>query len=193
MFSQVRVHQGRAEGGLGIGLSLVRRLVEMHDGTVSAQSEGSGKGSTFIVRLPLVSAGARSAEPTSTAIQPSVAPRRILIVDDNQDAADSLTVLLQYQGHEVVTAYNGEEGLKCARTLRPHLVFLDLGMPRMDGIEAAQQLRSLPGGERMMLIALTGWGQEQDQQRTRMAGFDRHLLKPIDLGKLNEILMASPG
>lgn len=165
----------------------------MHDGTVSAQSEGSGKGSTFIVRLPLVSAGARSAEPTSTAIQPSVAPRRILIVDDNQDAADSLTVLLQYQGHEVVTAYNGEEGLKCARTLRPHLVFLDLGMPRMDGIEAAQQLRSLPGGERMMLIALTGWGQEQDQQRTRMAGFDRHLLKPIDLGKLNEILMASPG
>ncbi len=122
-----------------------------------------------------------------------MAPRRILIVDDNQDAADSLTVLLQYQGHEVVTAYNGEEGLKCARTLRPHLVFLDLGMPRMDGIEAAQQLRSLPGGERMMLIALTGWGQEQDQQRTRMAGFDRHLLKPIDLGKLNEILMASPG
>ena len=114
----------------------------MHDGTVSAQSEGSGKGSTFIVRLPLVSAGARSAEPTSTAIQPSVAPRRILIVDDNQDAADSLTVLLQYQGHEVVTAYNGEEGLKCARTLRPHLVFLDLGMPRIDGIEAAQQLRT---------------------------------------------------
>ena len=192
LFSQVRLHQGRSEGGLGIGLSLVRKLVEMHHGTVSAHSEGSGKGSTFIVRLPLVSAGVRSQEPATARLQPSAFRRRILIVDDNHDAADSLAVILQFQGHEVVTAYDAEEGLKHARCLRPHVVFLDLGMPRMDGIAAAKQLRSLPGGEQMMLVALTGWGQQHDQQRTRDAGFDRHLLKPIDPVELNKILVASP-
>lgn len=128
----------------------------------------------------------------NTELTPSVPPRRILVVDDNTDAAISFAVLLEHQGHEVATAHDGEEAVAKARHLRPHIVFLDLGMPRMGGIEAAKHLRALSNGESMMLVALTGWGQKQDYQRTREAGFDWHLLKPIDRNELDTILAASP-
>ena len=192
LFSQVRLHQGRAEGGLGIGLSIVRKLVEMHQGTVSAFSEGSGKGSTFTVSLPLAPGGARSQIQVDVRHPPAVSPRRILVVDDNADAANSLAMLLEHQGHEVSTAHDGAEALVKARKLRPHLVFLDLGMPRMGGLEAAACLRSSSNGEPMTLVALTGWGQQQDHERTRAAGFDWHLLKPIDPNDLAKVLSSSP-
>jgi len=192
LFSQVRLHQGRAEGGLGIGLSIVRKLVEMHQGTVSVSSEGSGKGSTFIVRLPLMSARQPTPMHLRTTPAASVSRRRILVVDDNTDAASSLAVLLEHQGHEVAIAHDGAEAVAKARNLRPQVVFLDLGMPRMGGLEAARHLRAAAQGEPMMLVALTGWGQEQDHQRTRKAGFDLHLLKPIKRDELDKVLVASP-
>jgi PAS domain S-box-containing protein len=192
LFSQVRSHQGRSEGGLGIGLAIVRKLVEMHQGTVSVCSDGSGKGSTFTVRLPLLSGGAATQVPVNAELPPVIAPRRILVVDDNMDAASSLAVLLEHRGHEVATAHDGEEAVAKARDLRPHIVFLDLGMPRMDGLEAARHLRALSEGEPMMLVALTGLGQKRDHQRTRDAGFDWHLLKPIDRDELDKVLGASP-
>ncbi len=192
LFSQVRLHQGRSEGGLGIGLAIVRKLVEMHQGTVSVCSDGSGKGSTFTVRLPLLSDGAVTPVYLHTKPTSSVPPRRILVVDDNTDAAVSFAVLLEHQGHEVATAHDGEEAVAKARVLRPHIVFLDLGMPRMNGLEAAKQLRALSDGEPMTLVALTGWGQKRDHERTREAGFDWHLLKPIDGNELDKILTASP-
>ena len=192
LFSQVRLHQGRSEGGLGIGLAIVRKLVEMHQGTVSVCSDGSGKGSTFTVRLPLLSDGAATPVYLHTKLTSSVPPRRILVVDDNTDAAVSFAVLLEHQGHEVATAHDGEEAVAKARVLRPHIVFLDLGMPRMDGLEAAKHLRALSDGEPMTLVALTGWGQKRDHERTREAGFDWHLLKPIDGNELDKILAASP-
>jgi PAS domain S-box-containing protein len=191
LFSQVRLHQGRSEGGLGIGLAIVRKLVEMHQGTVSVCSDGSGKGSTFTVRLPLLSDGAATPVSLHTKLPSSVPPRRILVVDDNTDAAVSFAVLLEHQGHEVATAHDGEEAVAKARVLRPHIVFLDLGMPRMDGFEAAKHLRALSDGEPMTLVALTGWGQKRDHERTREAGFDWHLLKPIDGNELDKILAAS--
>ena len=191
LFSQVRLHQGRAEGGLGIGLSIVRKLVEMHQGTVSAFSEGSGKGSTFVVRLPLLAGGARTESQVNIEPPPAVPPRRILVVDDNTDAATSLAMLLEHQGHEVATAHDGADAVVKARNLRPHIVFLDLGMPKMGGLEAARHLRSSSNGEPMTLVALTGWGQQQDHQRTREAGFDWHLLKPIDRTELAKVLAAS--
>jgi CheY-like chemotaxis protein len=123
---------------------------------------------------------------------PAVSPRRILVVDDNADAANSLAMLLEHQGHEVSTAHDGAEALVKARKLRPHVVFLDLGMPRMGGLEAAAYLRSSSNGEPMTLVALTGWGQQQDHQRTRAAGFDWHLLKPIDPNDLAKVLSSSP-
>jgi signal transduction histidine kinase len=193
LFSQVRSHQGRTGGGLGIGLSLVKSLVALHDGEVSACSAGVGAGSTFTVRLPLLAADVRNVPapvPTATqeSAQPAVDPRRILIADDNVDAVTSLARLLTLLGHEVATAHDGLEALGKAAEGTPEVVFLDLGMPRMDGIEAAQRIRQLPGGDKILLIALTGWGQESDRQRTLDAGFDWHLIKPIGVAELTEIL-----
>ena len=188
MFSQVRSHRGHAAGGLGIGLSLVRQLVELHGGSVQVVSPGEGHGSTFSVRLPLA---AITPERAADATEAPAAPRRrILVVDDNEDAATSLAMLLEQLGHEVVTASDGEEGVTKAATFCPHVVFLDLGMPRMDGAEAARRLRTLPDGGQTVLIALTGWGQEQDRQRTRAAGFDHHLLKPIEPDSLERLFQA---
>jgi signal transduction histidine kinase len=189
LFSQVSEHRGRAEGGLGIGLSLVRKLVELHQGSVSAKSPGMGSGSTFTVRLPLVESmhvqvGAQPAKPGL----PATSRHRILVVDDNQDAATSLAMLLKGLGHDVDTAFGGHEGVSKAAAMRPNFMFLDLGMPRMDGIAAAQRVRALAHGKEITLVALTGWGQEHDRQRTREAGFDGHLLKPIDPAVLEKLL-----
>jgi signal transduction histidine kinase len=191
LFAQVSEHRSRAQGGLGIGLSLVRKLVELHQGSVSAKSPGTGRGSTFTVRLPLVKsvnvqAEVQSAEPDA----PGTLRHRILVVDDNQDAATSLAMLLRDLGHDVDTAFGGHEGVSKAATMRPNFMFLDLGMPRLNGIDAAQRVRALPHGNDITLIALTGWGQTHDRQRTRAAGFDGHLLKPIDPAVLERLLAA---
>jgi two-component system CheB/CheR fusion protein len=196
LFTQADRTLERSQGGLGIGLSLVRSLVEMHGGTVAAHSDGPGKGSEFIVRLPLllpgeqgewstvghgVVAGALLGAPRSTL-------GRILVVDDNCDAADSLGLLLEYLGHEVQVAHDGPSALAASRTQRPAVVLLDIGMPGMDGYEVARELRARPELEGLVLIALTGWGQEEDRQRTRAAGFDHHLLKPVDLAAIQGLL-----
>jgi signal transduction histidine kinase len=190
MFSQVRDHQGHASGGLGIGLSLVRQLVELHGGSVTASSPGVNEGSTLTVRLPLAVCAAEAApNPTSTSSEPTPSTsRRVLVVDDNEDAASSLAMLLQQGGHHVMTAVDGQDGVTRAATFQPTFVLLDLGMPKMDGFEAATRLRALPGGAQMTLIALTGWGQEHDFKRTRAAGFDYHLLKPVDFKALEQLL-----
>jgi PAS domain S-box-containing protein len=189
LFSQVRVHQGRAEGGLGIGLALVRSLVSFHRGSIRADSEGPGKGSTFTVRLPSCRnerAEENNINPRSA--QASTTRCRVLIADDNEDAASSLATLLQLEGHEVATARDGLEAVEKARDFRPDLALLDLGMPRLDGIEAAKSLRALPGGAHLRIVALTGCGQQADRQRTREAGFDAHLVKPIDSAALSAML-----
>lgn len=180
LFSQVRLHQGRAEGGLGIGLALVRSLVKMHGGSVVARSAGTGHGSAFIVRLPLL--GAPTAERDEVAASCAcVTPRlRILVADDNVDSAASLAMLLEFEGHDVATANDGAEAVEKAAVFAPEVVFLDLGMPGVDGIEAARRIRALPHGRQALLVALTGWGQAGDRERTEAAGFDHHLVKPVD-------------
>ncbi|HEU5133822.1 MAG TPA: ATP-binding protein [Steroidobacteraceae bacterium] len=194
LFSQVSAHRGRAEGGLGIGLSLVRNLVELHQGSVSATSAGIGRGSTFDVRLPLVEPAQVPQDHESAAYGLSQVTRhRVLVVDDNRDAATSLAMLLSEMGQEVDTAFGGQDGVAKAEAMHPDLVFLDLGMPLMDGIDAAKHLRALPRGKDITLVALTGWGQEHDHQRTRAAGFDRHLLKPIDVAELDKLLARPVG
>ena len=191
MFSQVGSHREHADGGLGIGLSLVRQLVEMHGGSVRVASLGEGRGSTFFVRLPLAEqTTAIASEQTAVAAAAAAGRRRILVVDDNEDAATSLAMLLEQLGHEVVIASDGQDGIAKAATFRPHIAFLDLGMPRMGGVETAKRLRTLPDGGQTILIALTGWGQEHDLQRTREAGFDHHVLKPIELDSIEELFSA---
>jgi CheY-like chemotaxis protein/two-component sensor histidine kinase len=173
--------------GLGIGLTLVRSLVEMHGGRVEARSAGRGKGSEFIVRLPISSQMPVSADPSILPLHLR-SRTKVLIVDDNQDAADSLGALLEVMGADVRVAYDGRTGLEIFDTFRPSGVFLDLGMPDMDGYEVAHQIRSRPDARDTVLIALTGWGQERDRRRTAEAGFNRHLAKPADLETLQSVL-----
>jgi CheY-like chemotaxis protein/two-component sensor histidine kinase len=187
MFAQIRSHQGRADGGLGIGLALVRNLVELHEGTVLAHSEGAGAGSRFVVRLPLV-------EPAPVALRaedhqsPQAHGRRILVVDDNEDAALSLAAILRERGNEVRTVFDGEQALRAASEFDPEIIFMDLGMPRMDGIEATKRIRAQAEISRPVIVAVTGWGQETDRHRTRTAGFDEHLVKPVSAESLNRVL-----
>lgn len=188
MFEQVPEHRERARGGLGIGLALVRNLVELHGGTIAAHSDGSGQGSTFTIRLPL--ATAHDIATVSVATHPNAlgAPLRILVVDDNADTATSLALLLELSGHEVESANDGIEALLVAERFRPQLVLMDLGMPRMDGYSTARQMRLSPWGDGVKLIALTGWGHAADRQRTHEAGFDAHLVKPVDLAVLEQTI-----
>jgi CheY-like chemotaxis protein len=253
LFTQVPVTQARAAGGLGIGLSLVRRLVELHGGSVVAHSEGPSRGSEFVVELPLLQepglpgdvpvhgpgATADTAvnnlrvqsslsgalphpsapavtEPQTPAAAPTAAPamlespdlpsaavtvsegplhgsatprgRRILIVDDNADSADSLAMLLQLGGHEAHTAYDGPQGLEAAARLQPEVMLLDLGLPGLDGCELCRRIRQQPWGQAALLIAVTGWGQAADRQRSRDAGFDAHLVKPVELAALEQVI-----
>jgi PAS domain S-box-containing protein len=184
IFSQAKDVLGRAEGGLGIGLSLVRGLVTLHGGSVEARSDGPGKGSEFIVRLPIgapaaatqIEAPAESAVPEGSAGGVGL---KILVVDDNRDAADSCATLLELCGHHVQTAYTGRNALELAETFRPHALLLDIGLPDFDGYQLARKIRAAPWGNSVVLIALTGWGQEQDRRRAFDAGFDHHLTKPI--------------
>jgi CheY-like chemotaxis protein len=193
LFAQVDRSLARAQGGLGIGLTLVRRLVEMHGGRVEARSGGPGAGSEFVVALPLARSTARAgaAESERADARPAVnAPRRVLVVDDNRDAGESLEMLLRVLGVESRVVHDGESALAALRAFRPEMVLLDLGMPGMDGYEVARRIRERPEDGEPVVIALTGWGQPEDRRRTREAGFDHHLVKPVGLGVLQSLLAA---
>jgi signal transduction histidine kinase/ActR/RegA family two-component response regulator len=189
LFMQGERHYTRMPSGLGIGLTLVKSLVELHGGTVEAHSEGFGGGSEFVVRLPvLADARPANAPGAESAAATALPARRVLVVDDNRDAADSLGVLLRLLGAEVYVAHSGPEALEQARLHRPAVVLLDLGMPGMDGYQVARRLRQLPGLADITLIALTGWGQDADRRDSAAAGFNHHLTKPADLKELEALL-----
>lgn len=188
MFTQVDCSLERSTSGLGIGLSLVKNLVEMHGGTVEVHSAGLGQGSEFVVRLPVLADMPKPPpEPAVSEPTPTTA-RRILVVDDNRDSANSLAMLLKLTGHETHTAYDGLEAVESAATLRPDVVLLDIGLPKLNGYEAARQIRQQPWGKGMVLVALTGWGQAEDRQRSEQVGFDAHMVKPVDLDALRSLL-----
>ncbi|MDC0669083.1 PAS domain-containing protein [Nannocystis radixulma] len=195
MFSQVGPTQSRSEGGLGIGLALARGLVEMHGGQISARSEGLGRGSEFIVDLPLAVADT-TARPRARP-GPVLAARpsgwRIVVADDNVDNADTLAMLLEAFGNEVHTVYDGEAAIRACAEFRPDVVFLDIGMPKLDGYDVCRWIRQQPWGARTMLIAQTGWGQDEDRRRAEAAGFDHHLTKPADPDRLIALLSRSAG
>jgi PAS domain S-box-containing protein len=188
MFSQVKLQQPRAGGGLGIGLALVRAIVQMHGGTIRAASAGPGLGSTFTVRLPLASGGiSRPVADAAMATDVTEATRgipsregpRVMVVDDNGDAAASLADLLQLKGYPVLTAATGEEAIEKARVFRPQVIFMDIGLPGIDGVETSLRIRAMPGLQSVAVVAVTGWGQPSDRARTRAAGIVAHLLKPV--------------
>jgi len=194
MFAQVDTSLERSRGGLGIGLTLVKTLVEMHGGTVEAQSDGLTRGSEFTVRLPILSDAALPASHTSVSEPPlPTMRRRVLIVDDSEDGAESLAMLLQLGGHETHIAHDGVEAIEAAEKLRPDVVLLDIGLPRLNGYEVCHRLRKEPWAKDLVLVALTGWGQEEDRHRSREAGFDAHLVKPVDHDALLRLLASLPG
>jgi CheY-like chemotaxis protein len=190
MFSQVAPALDRSQGGLGIGLALVRGLVELHGGKVEASSGGIGKGSEFRVHLPVLGAPLAAAleEPPEINGERARGTCRILVVDDHRDAADSLARLLRLMGHEAHISYDGQEALHAAARLRPEVLLLDIGLPRLNGYDVARQIRQQPWGNRVTLIALTGWGQAEDKRRAREAGFDHHMTKPVDVAALENLL-----
>jgi CheY-like chemotaxis protein len=194
MFGQVESSLARAQGGQGIGLALAKALVEMHGGTIAATSEGLGKGSRFEVRLPLAFEAAEAPqEAAGTRDSSAAVGRRVLVVDDMRDSADSLALAVQALGYEVEVAYGGAAALRRVEAARPDIVLLDLGMPEVDGYEVCRRIRAAPWGHDILLIAQTGWGNANDRELTRQAGFDHHLVKPVELGALASLLeSASP-
>lgn len=190
MFAQVKNPVDQSQGGLGIGLHVVRRLVTMHGGAIDVDSAGLGTGSTFTVTLPISHAAQRSNSPTPKPV--IVRPRRVMIVDDNVDAAFLLSLLLKKKGHEVHATYGALDALDLARTFRPEVIFLDIGMPDLDGYEACRRIRQMDGVGHAYIVALTGWGQEDDRRKAREAGFDAHLVKPCDPERIDELLAEMP-
>jgi len=181
LFAQGTGGSGHGAGGLGIGLALARRLAELHGGSLTASSEGPGRGATFHVRLPTVDAGSDASwtgESTDAVVGTLI--RRVLVVDDNTDAADTMAMLLQAAGCDVRTTYGGEQALREVSEFGPEVVLLDLGMPGLDGLETCRRIRSLANGRSILIVAVTGWGQEDSRRRTQEAGFDAHLVKPVD-------------
>ena len=187
MFTQVDRNLERSQGGLGIGLSIVKRLVEMHGGSVGVESDGPGMGSEFVVRLPVVLSVAQPNGGDEVPGRPS-SRRRILVVDDNVDAAMSLAMMLKLMGNEAKTAHDGLEALDVAEAFRPDLILLDIGMPRLNGHETAKRIRERPWGKGVMLVALTGWGQEEDRRKSDEAGFDSHMVKPVEPAAVEKLL-----
>jgi PAS domain S-box-containing protein len=191
LFSQAHTALGRSEGGLGVGLALARGLVALHGGRVEARSDGPGRGSEFIVRLPTGVPALEVSQVDVRADGPATdAGLKILVVDDSQDAADTCATVLELSGHEVQTAYSGRRALELARTFRPHALLLDIGLPDVNGYELARTIRAAPWGGGMVLIAVTGWGQGKDRRRALEAGFDHHLTKPIAAETLESLLQS---
>ena len=189
MFVQIDGSLERSQGGLGIGLTLVKRLVELHGGSIEATSAGEGRGSAFTVRLPIMIARPDAARhATAPSAHDPTHVRRILIVDDNKDAAASLAVLLQITGHKTFTAHDGHTALEAVAKDRPEVVLLDIGLPMLNGYEVCRRIREQPGGNDTIVIALTGWGQEDDRRRSHEAGFDGHLVKPVEYDALITLL-----
>ncbi|MGZ5162348.1 MAG: hybrid sensor histidine kinase/response regulator [Burkholderiales bacterium] len=189
LFRQAEHAVERGQAGLGIGLSVVRNLVSMHGGTIEARSGGARQGSEFVVSLPLLDGSAQASAPIRRESGRPMA-RRIVVIDDNQDAAESLAMLLRLKGHDVQIAYDGPSGLALALDGAPDCVLVDIGLPGMDGYEVAKRLRSRDGNGRTLLIALTGYGQQEDRARSRQAGFDHHLVKPVAQNVLEDVLRA---
>jgi len=188
MFTQVDHSLEKSHGGLGIGLTLAKRLVEMHGGTVEARSEGPGKGSEFVTRLPIVVEASRPQESVREAEQGVTSSHRILIVDDNRDGADSLSEILRILGHDTRTAYDGQEGVDVAGEFQPDVLLLDIGLPKLSGYEVCRRIREQSWGKGVVLIAVTGWGKDDDRRRSHEAGFDHHMVKPVDPQALMKML-----
>jgi CheY-like chemotaxis protein len=190
IFTQVDRSLEKSHGGLGIGLSLVKRLVALHGGSVEARSEGPGRGSEFTVRLPVVVPPRADTTQGMSVGDPahSTTPCRILVADDNEDAATSLATLLGLFGHELRTASDGLEAVEAAAAFRPEVVMMDIGMPKLNGYDACRRIREAPWGRDVLMIALTGWGQEEDKRRSQEAGFDHHLVKPVDTALLVKLV-----
>lgn len=193
MFTQVQRSVERSQGGLGIGLTLAKRLVDLHGGSIEARSEGEGKGSTFTIRLP-TNPGPTSEQMREDleSVRGRLPNHRIVVADDNEDSAESLALLLELKGHQVRTARNGLEAIEIAEALRPQVILLDIGMPKLNGYDAARRIRELPWGKDIVLIALTGWGQAEDVRLAMASGFNHHLVKPVDLATLDTLLAESP-
>lgn len=190
LFVQVDGSKERSPAGLGIGLALAQRLVQLHDGRLSAHSAGPGRGSEFVVRLPLSVSAVSLEPPSAPPVRPEPTTMRVLVVDDNVDAAESLAALLRLVGHRIELAHDGVEALQRAEQWQPDVVLLDLGLPRLSGLEVSRHIREQPWGRGMRLVALTGWGQDLDRQRTRESGIDAHLVKPVELEDLLSALQA---
>jgi signal transduction histidine kinase/CheY-like chemotaxis protein len=191
MFRQIDHGPAWARGGLGIGLTLAKRLVELHGGSISAHSTGHGEGSEFVVCLPLASQPSPAEEADRTNPPPVTESRRILLVDDNLDTATSLAVLFQIAGHETAVAHEGIAAIESAAGFRPHVILLDIGLPGMSGYDICRRLRERAWAQAITIIALTGWGQEADREKSRAAGFDHHLVKPVDFPELLALVTAS--
>jgi len=189
MFTQADHTSERQHGGLGIGLALVKRLVEMHEGDVSAGPNPAGQGSEFLVKLPLMKIPKASESPISHSTpETNDAPLRILVVDDNRDSAETLTMLLELMGNEMSVAYDGEQALAIANETKPDVVLLDIGLPKMNGYAVARLIRQQPWGRNPILVAITGWGQTEDKELSRESGFDHHLVKPVDHDHLIKLI-----
>jgi CheY-like chemotaxis protein/two-component sensor histidine kinase len=187
MFSQVDSSLNRTQGGLGIGLALVREVVQMHGGEVEAKSEGIGKGSEFIVRLPIMQE-VTIPQPVVELHSGETGQYRILVVDDNRDSATTLSMLLKISGHETQTAHDGVEAVQVSEMFQPHVILLDIGLPKLNGYEACRRIREHSWGQQIVIIALTGWGQEDDRRKSREAGFNGHLVKPVEHAALSTLL-----
>ena len=188
MFTQIDPSLERSQSGLGIGLAIVKRLVEMHGGAIEATSAGAGKGSRFTVSLPIASSVEECDENRDSEQAPQTPRCRILVADDNHDAAVSLSMILELLGNEVRTAGDGAEAVQVADVFRPDLILLDIGMPKLTGYEACQQIRQQPWSQDVVLVALTGWGQDDDRRRSQDSGFDFHLVKPIDPAAIEHLI-----
>jgi CheY-like chemotaxis protein len=191
MFTQLDRDKKQAQGGLGIGLALVKNIVELHGGSIDVHSEGAGRGSEFVVRLP---SAKREAPHSRSQLRPHTKPNanscRILVVDDNRAGAYTLAKLLEKMGNEVRIANGGEAALEAITTWQPSVLLLDIGMPEMNGYEVARRIREQPEYDGILLVALTGWGQVDDRRRTEEAGFDQHLVKPVDIESLRKLLLS---
>jgi CheY-like chemotaxis protein len=192
MFAQVRSAQEHAAGGLGIGLALAKGIVDLHGGRIEAASGGTGKGSRFTVYLPGASQTRMDPPVARAALNGHATHKRILLADDNRDAAESLAIILRLEGHEVELAHDGVAALQLFAEKRPDVALLDIGMPKTNGYEVAKRIRASPAGREVLLVAITGWAQDSDRAQSRAAGFDHHLTKPVEPDTLIELLAPRP-